>query len=205
VPSVHVNCDRKAWPQFAEFSVNTFKFDAHRHPLNDLGKIAGRILRRDHTELRTRRRRNTYDAAPKADAGHHVGNNLDGLAPADARQLTFLEVGINPQAVYRDDGQELSSDRRIGAGSCAAVSDHAIDRRANFRVGEIEQRQITLSKSLIKGGLRLLFLRIDDIELALRSLERCPCPALRRTRFLMVRIGLLETLTRSDPVIAPPR
>ena len=27
-------------------------------------------------------------------------------------------------------------------------------------------------------------------------------PCVRRTRFLMIRIGLLETLTRSDPVIA---
>ena len=111
MPAVHTNRDRQTGPQFAEFSVNTFKFDAHRHPLNDLGKIAGRILRRDHAELRTRRRRKAYDAPPKADAGHHVGNNLDGLAPADARQLTFLEVGINPQAAHRDDGQELGSDR----------------------------------------------------------------------------------------------
>ena len=148
MPSVHVNCDRKAWPQFAEFSVTTFKFDAHRHPLNDLGKIAGRILRWDDAELRTRCRREACDAAAKADAGQHVGNNFGGLALADAAQLSFLEVGINPQAAGRDDGEKLGSDGRIGAGSRAAVTDHAIDGRANFRLGEIEQHQITLSKAL---------------------------------------------------------
>ena len=120
--------DRKAWPQFAEFSAIVFKFDAHRHTLNDLGEIAGRILRRDDAELRARGRREACDAAAKADAGQHVGNNFGGLALANARQLTFLEVGINPQAAGRDDGQELGSDGRIGAGSRAAVADHAIDR-----------------------------------------------------------------------------
>jgi hypothetical protein len=127
VPPVHINRNRKAWPQFAEFRAIVFKFDAHRHPLNDLGKIAGRILRRDDAELRTRCRREACDAAPKADAGQHVGNNFGGLALANACQLTFLEVGINPQAAGRNDGQELGSDGGIGASSRAAVTDHAIN------------------------------------------------------------------------------
>ena len=92
-----MNCDRQAWPQFAEFSAIGFKSDAHRHPLNDLGKIAGRILRGDDAELRTRCRRDACDAATKTDARQYVGNNFGELALADARQLTFLEVGINPQ------------------------------------------------------------------------------------------------------------
>src|SRR5258707_14950629 len=83
LPPVHMNRDRKAWPQFPEFSAIVFKFDAHRHPLNDLGKITGRILRRDNTELRTRCRREACDAAPKSDARQHVGDNFGGLSLAD--------------------------------------------------------------------------------------------------------------------------
>src|ERR1700724_657998 len=114
-----MNRDRKAWPQFDKFSVSAVKLDAHRHALNDLGKIAGRILRRDDAELRTRCRREACDAAPKTDARQYVGNNFGELTLADACELTFLEVGINPQAAGRDDGQELGSDGGIGAGSRA--------------------------------------------------------------------------------------
>ena len=73
---------------------------------------------------------------------------------------------------------------------------------SEFPCSEIEQRQIALGERLIERGLGLLLLRVDDIELALCSLERCPCPALRRPGFLMVRVGLLETLTGSELVIA---
>ena len=56
---VHTNRDREAWPQFAEFSAIVFEFDAHQHPLDDLGEIAGGILRRDDAEPRTSGRRET--------------------------------------------------------------------------------------------------------------------------------------------------
>ena len=71
----------------------------------------------------------------------------------------------NPKGVATFQPVSHISTKGAHAGS---VSDHAINRRANFRVAEIEQRQIALSESLIKSGLSGLILRY--IELALCSL-----------------------------------
>jgi len=198
VTPVHTNRDREAWPQFAEFSAIVFEFDAHLHPLDDLGEIAGRILRRDDAELRARGRREACNATTKTDTRQHVGNDFNRLARSDARQLTFLEIGVNPQAARRNDGEQLGSGCRIGASARAAVTDYPVDWRANFCIGKIEEREIALGQSLIESRLGLLLLRGDDIKLALCSIERRSRPALRRPRLLMVRISLFETLAGSE-------
>ena len=147
-------------------------------------------------------RRVESDAATKADTRQHIGNDLNRLARADVCELIFLEIRVNPEAARGDDCEELGSDRGIGAGARAAVTDYPVDWRANFCIGKIEQREIALGQSLIESGLGLLLLRGNDIELALCSIERRPRPALRRPRFLMVCVSLFETLAGSKLIRA---
>jgi hypothetical protein len=88
--------NRQTWSQSAEFSGIIFKPDANRHALHYLGEVTGRILWRNHAELRACGGRKTRNAPMKADAGQYIGNDLDRLVLAHARQLAFLKIGVNP-------------------------------------------------------------------------------------------------------------
>jgi hypothetical protein len=65
-------------------------------------------------------------------AGQSIGDDSRGLARRHARELIFLEVGIDPQLVCWDDGQQMGARRHIGADLCGAISDIAINRRADL-------------------------------------------------------------------------
>jgi len=162
--------------------------------LHDLGEVTGRILWRNHAELRARGGRKARDAPMKADAGQHIGNDLDRLALAHARQLAFLEVGVNPQSRCRNDGQEVTSNRRIRAGTGTAVADDAVDRCTDFRIFKVKPRDVAICHGLIEGRLGLLLLTVDDAESTLCCIERGPRFAIRGAGFLVVGIGLLEPL-----------
>jgi hypothetical protein len=88
-----------------------------------------------------------------------------------------LKFASTHKATGRDDRQELNPDRRVGSRASAAVADDSVDRRPDFRIGEVERRQVALRHRLIQSGPDLLFLRIDDIETALGGFQ--PARALR--------------------------
>ena len=54
--------------------------DAHRHALDDLGEVAGRVLRRDDAEHRAGAGRRLSDVAVEDVAGQHVGDDRRGRA-----------------------------------------------------------------------------------------------------------------------------
>jgi hypothetical protein len=186
--------DRQAWPQRAKFGGVVLQDDPHRYALHDLGEIAGRILGRDHAELRAGRWRKACDMAAEAGAGQHVGGDLHRLSDRHVRKLTLLEIGVDPKAVRRNDRQELRADGGVRAGAGAAVADHAVDRRADFGVAEIERRQVVLGLRLRQRGFDLPLFAVDHVELTLRRLERSLRLAFGGDRFLVVSVGLFETL-----------
>ena len=91
---------------------------------------------------------------------------------AHARELALLEVGVDPEPVRRHQRDELRADRRIGAGPRAAVADRAVDRRAQLGVAQVELRGVAVGDRAGQRRLRLLLLRVDDVEPALRRLQR---------------------------------
>ena len=124
------------------------------------------------------------------------------MSGAHARELAFLEVGIHPQPVRRHQRDELRADRGVGAGARAAVADRAVDRRAQFGVAQVELRGIAVGNRAGQRRFGLLLLRVDDVELPLRRLQRRACPGIGGERLLIVGIRLLEPLQRcrTDPV-----
>jgi hypothetical protein len=104
--------------------------------------------------------------------------------------------------VSRHDGQDLGANRRIGARARTAIADDPVDRRADFGVAEIEAREISISVRLIEVSRSLLTLCIDDVELALGSFKGRLRLAFAGTRFLVVGVGLFESLPGSEPIVA---
>jgi len=96
----------------------------------------------------------------------------------------------------RHHGEELGADSGIGTDPRAAVADDPVDRRADLGVTEVQLREIPVGYRLGERRLSLLLLGIDDIEMAARRFECCARLLIRRERFLVVRIGLLEPLDR---------
>jgi len=90
----------------------------------------------------------------------------------------------------------LGADRRVGANARAPISDHAIDRRAQFGVAEVQLREIAFGDGCCQRRLGLLLLRIDDIKFALRCRERRACLRCGGDGLLAIGVGLLETLHR---------
>ena len=64
--------------------------------------------------------------------------------------------------------EQLRADAGIAAKLGAAVADIAVDRRADFRVAEIQLRRGQGRARAGQGGVRLVFLRVDHGELRLR-------------------------------------
>ena len=78
-------------------------------------------------------------------AWQHVGGDGHGLSGMHVRQLTLLEVGIDPQTACRHHRDKLSADGGIRAGAGAAIADDARDWRAQLGVAQIEPRNRALA------------------------------------------------------------
>src|SRR6476646_5602155 len=71
--------------------------DAHWYTLHDLGEVSGSVVRRQQGELRSRRATQAGDLAlTRAVVG--IDLEFDGLADANRRELSLLEVGGDPDA-----------------------------------------------------------------------------------------------------------
>src|SRR6202012_2452117 len=107
----------------------------------------------------------TDHAAMKCFTGngiHFYGGQRTGF---DARELVFLEIGVDPQTIRGHERDELRTHRGIRTDLRTAVADDAVDGRAQLGVILIEAGKITFGSSLRERGLRLLLLRSDDFKL----------------------------------------
>ncbi len=81
------------------------------------------------------------------------------------RQLVFLEVSVNPQAVRGYQGEQLRTAADEGAGSRAAVANHPIERRANVGIAEVQPGHLEVSLGLRQGSQDLLVASIQHRQL----------------------------------------
>ncbi len=86
-------------------------------------------------------------------------------------ELAFLEVGVHPKVMRRDDCDEIGAASDIGADLSGAIADIAVDRRANIGVAEIEFGRVEIGLGLGDVGLGDGDLRVQNRELLLRSVE----------------------------------
>ena len=86
-------------------------------------------------------------------------------------ELAFLEVGVHPKVMRRDDGDEIGAASDIGADLSGAIADIAVDRRANIGVAEIKFSRVEIGLSLGDVGLGNGDLGVQNRELLLRRVE----------------------------------
>src|SRR3954452_21893831 len=98
-PGIDADRRRQTRTQLAEARIGVVERDPHRYALDDLGEVAGGVLRRDHGEDRARARRQALDVAVNGLARAYVGNDRRGLAGPHVRELVFLEIGVDPEPV----------------------------------------------------------------------------------------------------------
>src|SRR5579864_2183807 len=130
-PRIDADRRRQTWTQLSEARVAVIERNAHRHALNDLGEVARGVFRRDHTEYRTGARRQALDMAVEGFARQHIGDDRRRLTRYHVRELVFLEVGVDPEALCRDHADEISAASNKGAYLGGAVADITLDRRAD--------------------------------------------------------------------------
>ena len=90
------------------------QLDAHRHALHHLDPVAGGVLRRQQRKGRAGAGTDAGDAAAIFDlAAVGVGVQRHRLADAHAAQLHFLEIGLDPDAVQRDQRHQHRARRHM--------------------------------------------------------------------------------------------
>jgi hypothetical protein len=196
-PGIDADRGRQARPQFAEARVSVIERDADRDALNDLGKVAGGVLRRDHAEDRPGARCQAEDMAVEDLARPHVGDHRRWLPRLHMRQLILLEIRVDPEPVRGGDAQQVSAAGDIGADLPGPVADIAVDRRADLGVAEIEaggfQIRLGLGHARPRGG----DFRIPHGQLLPGGGKPCLGRFGRRLRFLVDGRRSLGVLPRT--------
>ena len=77
-----------------------------------------------------------------------IGDDRRCLSRHHPFELALFEVGVHPKVMRRDDGDEIGAAGDVGADLGGAVSDIAVDGRANFGVAEIEFGGVEIRLSL---------------------------------------------------------
>ena len=147
------------------------ELDADGNALNDLGEVAGRVLGRDHAEDRAGRGGHGENMAAKDVVRQDIGDDRRRLSRRHMLELAFLEVGVHPEVMRRDDGDEIGAACDIGADLSGAIADIAVDRRANIGVAEVELGRVEIGLGLGDVGLGDGDLRVQNRQLLLRGVE----------------------------------
>jgi hypothetical protein len=160
---------RQTGTQSAERGCIIIELNANRDALHNLGEISRRVLRRQHIELGARCRREAGDTAAEHLAGQYVGLDRSRQSRPHSAELTFFEVGVDPQAARRHHRHQLRTDRGVAARPRTAIADRAVDRSAKLGVSEVQLGEVAVGHGLRQCRLCLLLLRVDDVQSTLRS------------------------------------
>ena len=125
---------------------------ADRDALHDLDPIAGRVLRRQHGELRARRLGERCDFAGALHVGIGVDRDGDRLADAHARELGLLEVGLDPEIGVGDHGNRGHAHDGVAARH-QHLGHASVHRRQDRRAAHVQQRVVALGHQLLDLGM----------------------------------------------------
>jgi hypothetical protein len=123
--------------------------DFHGNTLHHLGEIAGGVVRRQQREFLAAGRCQAVDMSMHHLAGEHVDFDVDRLARMNVGQLRLLEIRDHIGAGRGYQRHQLRAGLDELTGAQGAISHHAVDRRHDGRVREIE-----LGLPLQSGGPR---------------------------------------------------
>src|SRR6185437_10493624 len=126
-PRIDAHRRREPGANLAEQRIAGVERDADGDALNDLGEIAGSVLRGNHAEDRPGAGGEALDMAVKNMVGQHIRDDGRTLSRLHARELVLLEIGIDPEAMRGNDRKEIGAARDIGAHLRGAVADEAVD------------------------------------------------------------------------------
>ena len=146
---VHVGDDRQADEQRGLVRIVVGQLDANRQPLDDLHEVAGGVLRREQSQRLAGPHGEAGDAAlVLAPAAVHVHLAAHPMADAQVRQLSLLEVGIDPDLRERADGHQALPRLDVVAGVDVAAGHHAVDLADDVAVAEVQLGLIQVGAGL---------------------------------------------------------
>ena len=179
--------------------------DAHRDPLDDLGEVAGRVVRRQQRELRAGGRGDRRHHALDHLAVERVDGDIDLLPRLDVRELGFLEVGVDIGSVERHERHQPGSRLHQVADLSRLVADGSVERRDDAGERKIALRHRRARHEFVALARGLVLLRLEHIEIGLCAVERRGGRRLARLGGGQggdgaVAVGgrLLETLLRAE-------
>ena len=129
---------RHARPQLDRSVAAAVERDPDRDALHHLGEIAGGVVRRQQREFLAAGGRDAVDMAVHDLAREHVDRDRDRLALMHVGELGLLVVRHHIGASGRHHRHQLRAGLHELADAQRAVADHAVDRRRDRRVAEIE-------------------------------------------------------------------
>ncbi len=118
--------------------------------------------------MRTRRGRDAFHDAVVDAAIGGIHGNVGRLARADAVELRFLVVRFDIGRIEGDERKEPRARLHILAHLHGLVADHAVERRPDCRVAQVEQRLVQARLQLGPNTLGFLHLRVQHREIGLR-------------------------------------
>src|SRR3989442_4243432 len=141
-------------PQQMVRVLRTVEDDLHRHALHDLDEVAGRVLRRQQTEARTRRAGDAVHLAVELSSAERVDVHLHALAGTHVLQLRLLEVGCHPDLVDLHEREERLARLHDLSDVDAFLRNNAGRRRVHDGVLKIQLclRQIRARLLHARGG-----------------------------------------------------
>ncbi len=110
----------------------------YRNPLYDFGEVAGGIVRRQQAELRARSGKQAVDSRIDWHVAVGVKDQFGFLAGLHVTNLGFLEIGLNPDVLIRNDRHQISTCLHILAFAGSALADQAADGRVDFAAGQVQ-------------------------------------------------------------------
>ena len=154
---VDVGDHRQADEQRGLVRIVVGQLHANRQPLDDLHEVAGGVLRREQGERLAGPHGEAGDAAlVLAPAPVHVDLAAHPMADAQVRELSLLEVAIDPDLGERADGHQALPHRDVVSGVDVAAGHHAVDLADDVAVAEVQQGLIQVGAGLEELGLGLL-------------------------------------------------
>ena len=144
---MHGRLDRHARPQQMLRVLVVIEPNSHREPLHHFHVVPGGIFWGKQTKQRAGGPGKALDftlvVVPKG-----VHTNGDRLSRSHPFELRLLEVGRDPDIVQRNDYEQALSWLYAMTELNSLSSDHAADRRVDFRVTEIELSGVQVSTGL---------------------------------------------------------
>src|SRR6266481_813354 len=154
--------------------------DFYRNALHDLDEISGRVFRWEGGEFRAGAALDAVDMAAHVERRISVDPYFDRLPRPHVGQLSFLEVGRDPD-LRRDDGEDLLARYNVVALLHVPPGNPSVLRRRDRGPGQVQFGLVELRLCLLDLAFELLHLRLGLANL------------LRDRRILLhLRLGQLD-------------